>query len=59
MNIDSLRRPLAMMACAAVLLSSSARAQFVNAPRYVAVATGSSGGSIPLTGSATIILFGQ
>ena len=27
--------------------------------QYVAVASGSSGGSIPLTGSATIIIFGQ
>ena len=27
--------------------------------QYVAVATGHSGGSIPLTGSATIVIFGQ
>ena len=27
--------------------------------QYVAVASGSSGGSIPLTGSATIVIFGQ
>jgi glucose dehydrogenase len=27
--------------------------------QYIAVASGSSGGSIPLTGSATIVIFGQ
>jgi alcohol dehydrogenase (cytochrome c) len=27
--------------------------------QYVAVASGSSGGSIPLTGSTTIVIFGQ
>ena len=30
-----------------------------NGRQYVAVATGHSGGSIPLTGSATIVIFGQ
>jgi hypothetical protein len=27
--------------------------------QYVAVASGRSGGSIPLTGSATVVIFGQ
>lgn len=30
-----------------------------NGRQYVAVASGSSGGSIPLTGSATVVIFGQ